>query len=705
MRSILARSALLAAAIFATACSEQRSSLPTEPPFSPTLSTSRTCPSPVQLAALTVALFAPGDLLTFARNAESNISLKMSRGDVSGARKLALAFIDFTLQTYYQGKLRDPNGPNPPTTAEAVVTLIDGILCWVGLPPSGLQLGTTGSDVKVTTKVIGAGGDQFKSTDQLSGLKVPPGAVSDDHLFVITRRDDLAKAGTCVSSGLKSQIPLCVDFAVVPAQDVAKPLVVSICQPEDNKPVARRLAHKLPDGKAELLTLAPDPFPLVCTETPDFPPPGSGGLTRAVFGVGSFLARVLGPQRLHASHTGLGGLLGPKLSPVTAVVVRLSFEVQPSNAEVGEPISSAVQVAYRDSVSNAIAPEIVNPIHVTLQANPGHTALEGDTIEAPSNGVATFSNLHIGVAGTGYTLFTDAFSSDFTGTQPIGIPDTSNAFDIGGSWVGQASGTENLLFGVWGSSGSDVFAVGEAGTILHYDGESWSTQSSPTSDNLYAVWGSGANDVFAVGGLVGTILHYNGETWTQFVKDPTDSLFGVWGTSHTNVFAVGYSGTILHYDGTSWTPQASGTGQWLHGVWGASGNDVFAVGTGGTIVHYDGTSWTPQTSGTEGPFQGVWGATGTDVFAVGDGGVIFHYNGSTWTSQSTGVAEPQLAVWGTSGSNVFAVGNGGTILRYNGTSWSQNVSGTFFALWGVWGTSASDVFAVGARGTVLHRTP
>ncbi len=30
----------------------------------------------------------------------------------------------------------------------------------------------------------------------------------------------------------------------------------------------------------------------------------------------------------------------------------------------------------------------------------------------------------------------------------------------------------NDLNGVWGSSGSDVFAVGKSGTILHYDGSS-----------------------------------------------------------------------------------------------------------------------------------------------------------------------------------------------------------------------------------------
>jgi hypothetical protein len=31
-----------------------------------------------------------------------------------------------------------------------------------------------------------------------------------------------------------------------------------------------------------------------------------------------------------------------------------------------------------------------------------------------------------------------------------------------------SGGTAAPLYGVWGSSGSDLFAVGEGGTILHY---------------------------------------------------------------------------------------------------------------------------------------------------------------------------------------------------------------------------------------------
>ena len=429
MRRVLATSMLVGAGLFVTACSDQHSPLPTEPPISPTL-TARSCTSPLQLAALTLALFAPGDLLTFARSTQNNINLKMSRGDIAGARKLALAFVDFTLKSYYAGKLRDPNGPNyPPTTAEAVVTLIDGILCWVGLPPSGLDL-TKNADVAVTTKVIGKDGGQFKSTNELSDLKVPPGAVSEDRLWVITRRDDLATAGTCVSTTLRSQIPLCIDFSVVPAQDVAKPLVVAICQPEDNHPVDRRLAHKLPEGKVELLAATADPFPLVCTSTPDLPPPGLGRVGRAVWKVGSVIAQVLGPKRLHATHSGLGGLLGPKLSPVAAVQVRLTFDVQPSNTEPSSPITPAVQVASRDVATGAIANEVTNRIKVGIGTNPGEATLGGDTIQPPSNGMATFANLTIGNSATGYTLVADALSSSFTGDSLIHTPATSNAFDI-----------------------------------------------------------------------------------------------------------------------------------------------------------------------------------------------------------------------------------------------------------------------------------
>ena len=66
----------------------------------------------------------------------------------------------------------------------------------------------------------------------------------------------------------------------------------------------------------------------------------------------------------------------------------------------------------------------------------------------------------------------------------------------------------NLLLGVWGRSATDIWAVGEAGTIVHWDGTSWVEAQSPTTRRLNQIWGAGARDIWAVGD-VGTVLWAN----------------------------------------------------------------------------------------------------------------------------------------------------------------------------------------------------
>ncbi len=269
------------------------------------------------------------------------------------------------------------------------------------------------------------------------------------------------------------------------------------------------------------------------------------------------------------------------------------------------------------------------------------------------------------------------------------------------SWGSMNSGTSNYLAGVWGSSSSDVFAVGGFGTILHYDGSTWSSMSSGTSKSLEGVWGSSGSDVFAIG-EAGTILHYDGSTWSPMSSGTSNYLWGVWGSSGSDVFAVGHFGTILHYDGSTWSSMSSGTDKNLYSVWGSSASDVFAVGEAGTILHYDGSTWSSMSSGTSVYLRDVWGSSASDVFAVGDSNIIRHYDGSTWSGISTGTGVFFYGVWDISASDVFAVGSGGTIRHYDGSTWSAMSSGTTNILRDVWGSSSSDVFAVGENGTILH---
>jgi len=296
----------------------------------------------------------------------------------------------------------------------------------------------------------------------------------------------------------------------------------------------------------------------------------------------------------------------------------------------------------------------------------------------------------------------------------------------GRHWVVQSSGTTQDLFGVWGSSASDVFAVGQGGTILHYDGSSWSVQVSGTTAELSGVWGSSPTDVFAVG-RPATILHFDGSRWSaQSGAVPQSFLRGVWGTSAADVFVVGSiisgTATVLRYNGTAWRAETLATTASLASVWGTSSANVIAVGMSGSVVRYNGSSWTGEYGGGFlWNLGGVWGSAANDVFAVGYvqdnlGGWtsrVLHYDGARWATVASGaIANLSLTgVWGVSSSDVFVVGGvlvgdrvQGTIHHYSGgrwSRWSREPTDVVGPLAGVSG-AGSDVFAVGASGLIIH---
>jgi hypothetical protein len=308
---------------------------------------------------------------------------------------------------------------------------------------------------------------------------------------------------------------------------------------------------------------------------------------------------------------------------------------------------------------------------------------------------------------------------------------------------GQAPTSINQLFAVWGSNSGDVFAVGGAGTILHYDGMDWTPMVWGAGFGLEGVWGSSGADVYAVGGFdgfglaLGKILHFDGDCWREVYSTEEYQFTDVWGSSGDNVYAAtSGDGGILHYDGTSWTPMSieSGTvaADGANGVWGTGYDDVFAVGAG-TVWHFDSNSWqlaAPMgASITEGTLdlRRVWGSSSADVFAVGTRyttnqamASIWHYDGTSWEFMPSGSEGARWDVWGSSSSDVFVVGDTtgsygsdkGLISHYDGTTWTTSIVENTPTLQGVWGSGVNDVFAVGGgarnasccegEGTILH---
>ena len=325
-------------------------------------------------------------------------------------------------------------------------------------------------------------------------------------------------------------------------------------------------------------------------------------------------------------------------------------------------------------------------------------------------------------AGTAALLICAACIDDTGVVGPAKCVDVAASSDVP-TWTLDLSWPN--LWSVWGSSATDVFAVGQNGVILHYDGTSWRAESSGTTNALVGVWGTSANDVFAVGysnfippGLGEVILHYDGTSWTpQLVYSGTlpYRLSAVWGSSPTDVYAVGTNGQFLHYDGLSWTPGSTGSSVSLSAIWGTSSKDIFAVG-GNSIVHYDGTRWTSDTvagSGTPG-LLGIGGSFAGNVFAVGTILECAHATGctptrgtsaklcGTWIAETLSVRGLRRA-WGASPTEIYAVGDSGTILRRDGQSWAALPVGFTTNLSDIWGVPGGVLFAVGG-GAILRGT-
>lgn len=289
--------------------------------------------------------------------------------------------------------------------------------------------------------------------------------------------------------------------------------------------------------------------------------------------------------------------------------------------------------------------------------------------------------------------------------------------------------TLNQLFAVWGSSSKDVFAVGGAGTILHYDGSHWTPMAWGEGFGFEGVWGSSGTDVYAVGGYdgfglaLGVVFHYDGDCWRQVFSTTDFQFTDVWGSGAGDVFATTSRGGILHYDGTAWTSMNVNAGEFnsLGGVWGTGAGNVYAVGEN-TIWHYDGSAWRLTATVDSRSLRRVWGSGASDVFAVGANytpttteAAVWHYDGAGWTFMPVDKEGMRWSVWGTGPNNVFAVGDEwdrGLISHYDGTGWRTTLVTVTPTLQGVWGSAANDVYAVGGgarngfcctgAGTILH---
>ena len=258
-----------------------------------------------------------------------------------------------------------------------------------------------------------------------------------------------------------------------------------------------------------------------------------------------------------------------------------------------------------------------------------------------------------------------------------------------------------LLQGIWGSSPSEMWAVGSTGTALHYDGTAIREEATGVTSLLLDVWGTGPDDIWAVGER-GTALRRSppiagNPVWTPVVTGTTTTLRAVFTAARDDVW-IGGDGGLFHSDGVLVSPavvpglSATGVVNDIHGL---APDDIWAAGedlNSAFVSHYDGTGWSPIqfVDGSGVGVARIWMVAPNDVWGdvtleARDHGPenTWHFDGTTWTPR---FLAPQADRW------MFPVHG-----LDNGLFTSVALDGFSF--------SRDDVWAVWNLGGIARRAP
>ncbi|MBP9112041.1 MAG: hypothetical protein KBF88_04495 [Polyangiaceae bacterium] len=262
----------------------------------------------------------------------------------------------------------------------------------------------------------------------------------------------------------------------------------------------------------------------------------------------------------------------------------------------------------------------------------------------------------------------------------------------GKSWSRVATGQHGDLWWVNPLADGTTFMSGAGGMILRHKGGVFERMKTPglAKDTVFGVWGASATDAYAVGGWAGHngfLWHYDGSQWLN-VRLPDDlprladggvsGLFKVWGTGPKDVWVTGGSGIVLHgnaADGFRVVPSA--TSDTLFTVHGNTNGAVTIVGGASTGLALDPSKEALRNTAPVGSplLQGIFVENNGDAWAVGEKASVYRRAKETWiavdTRQSLDIqslhatwVDPKGGMWAVGGDVLSATLNNGAIVHF-----------------------------------------
>lgn len=274
-------------------------------------------------------------------------------------------------------------------------------------------------------------------------------------------------------------------------------------------------------------------------------------------------------------------------------------------------------------------------------------------------------------------------------------------------WNRVPSPTDQNLNSLFAFNRTSIWACGDNGTILHYDGSEWavSTITPQITEDLFDLFFVSPDKGWCVGENI--LLKFESGVWNQlqtFTKEEFLSILvfysperGWVGNSEGEIFVFSYDS--LSVFGILDSMEISD-------ICGISQDDVWAC-CGNSFYHFNGAGWSRDTLFTGESIFTLSSPNNTTVW--GGGTNLYYYNGFFWESGNLPVQGGILsAIYFIDSVNGIACGrNGATgfIISYDGDEWwEETVQITDKELQGICIFSNGEGWAVGYDGTILCRT-
>lgn len=259
------------------------------------------------------------------------------------------------------------------------------------------------------------------------------------------------------------------------------------------------------------------------------------------------------------------------------------------------------------------------------------------------------------------------------GAWAVGRQGALYAWDPGSGWDRVSYPAQGALRAVAAMAEDAVWAVGDRGVILHFNGEEWTQVASPTTKGLFAL-ALGPTGIGWAVGEAGTALRSENDTW-QVVPTPVEtSLRGVWAGPGDTAWAVGDGGRLLAWSHGEWRLEACPVAADLLAIGGPHQDWLWAVGAGGTVLLRRYGKWTvfgerPESAAT---LRAVTADPAGRVWIGGDNGILWRkpgFGSSAFEAQQSPTHATLYALARQHHRLLWAVGDTGTLLSNRGGGW------------------------------------